>query len=111
MDEAHEAPAAENHISVYNKIIGLLTLLTAVEFGLAFGMKPHEGGGEPMIGFVLGVVLLLALAAWKAVLVGKVFMHLKYDPRLLGWIAVSPVILGTPLVIIGLYDAIHGGAF
>lgn len=111
MDDAHAAPTAENHVSTYNKIIVTLAVLTAVEFGLAFGMKPHQDGAEPVIGFALGVVLLLALAGWKATLVGKVFMHLRYDPRLLGWLAVSPVILGTPLVIIGLYDATHAGAF
>ena len=107
MDDAH-APA-ENHLSTYNKIILTLTVLTGVEFGLAFAIKPESG--EPVIPFLVGVMALLVLTVWKATLVGRVFMHLKYDPRLLGWICVSPVILGTPLVIIGLYDGIHGGSF
>lgn len=111
MEDAHASHGADDsHIGQYNKIIIVLTVLTAIEFGIGYLVKPGVGK-EPMVGIGLGIILLCGLAAWKAFLVGKVFMHLKYDPRILGWIAFSPVILGTPLVVIGLYDAIHGGSF
>jgi cytochrome c oxidase subunit IV len=109
-DDADGAHSADDHMSTYNKIIVMLTVLTAVEFGVGYMVKPG-GDTEPMLGFKLGLLVLCGMAAWKAVLVGKVFMHLKYDPRILGWMAVSPVILATPLVLFGLYDAMNGGSF
>ena len=110
MDDAHASHDADSHLGQYNKIIVVLTVLTAAEFGIGYMVKPGPDV-EPMLGFAMGLILLCGLAVWKAYLVGKVFMHLKYDPKILGWIAFSPVILGTPLVIIGLYDAINGGSF
>ena len=109
MQEAHataHAEQPENHVRIYGKTILVLSGLTALEFLLAWMVKP--GSGEPIMGFVLGVILLCALAVWKAVLVGRVFMHLKYDPRLLSICALTPVILGIPLVIIGLIDGRTG---
>jgi caa(3)-type oxidase subunit IV len=96
-----------DHLAQYWRTIITLSVLTAIEFAIAFAIQPGDDGTSA-IPFVVGVLIMLALAAWKAVLVGKVFMHLSYDPKLLAWIAVSPVILGAPLVGLVCFDAIQG---
>lgn len=108
MADAHADPDA--HMPTYNRTIILLSVLTAVEFVLAWMIAPGEGA-EPMLPFMLGVLGLMGLAAWKAIQVGRIFMHLTYDPRILTWIAVSPVVLGTPLVALACFDAIRGPTF
>lgn len=97
--------AGESHDAVYVRTIILLTVLTAAEFGMVFGNKAAQ---FPMLVLIGG---LMTMAVWKAVLVGKVFMHLKYDPRILKWIAITPVVLATPLYLIASYDFIHGMKF
>ena len=37
------------------------------------------------------VVSLLAMAVWKAVLVAMYYMHLKFEPSRLRWVAVAPL--------------------
>ena len=97
----------ENHLPIYNKIIITLTVATGIEFGIAALITPGDAA-DSTIPFAVGVLLLVAVAAYKAYLVAKIFMHLKYDPKLLGWIIFSPIILGTPLVLFCTYDAIMG---
>jgi caa(3)-type oxidase subunit IV len=97
MSEAH----AESHLPVYKKVIVTLSVLTLVEFGISFGM-------HSFIPFVLGVLLLIGLAFWKAVMVARFFMHVKYDPSILAFIAFLPVILGTPIVLLVGFDLIKG---
>ncbi len=105
-------PHADSHLSTYNRIILVLSGLTFIEFAIAFSMKPGDGdGATAMIGFTLGLLLLVGLAGWKAVLVARFFMHIKYDPRFLAWIILSPVALAFPLILIPMYDAVHGPAF
>lgn len=100
MSEAH----AESHLPIYKRVILTLAVLTAVEFGISFGM-------HSFIPFVLGVILLIGLALWKAVLVARFFMHVKYDPSILAFLAVLPVILGAPIVFLVGYDLIRGPNF
>ncbi|MGH7321742.1 MAG: cytochrome C oxidase subunit IV family protein, partial [Candidatus Rokuibacteriota bacterium] len=45
-----------------------------------------------------------ALAVSKAVLVAMYFMHLRFETRTLGYIALTPLILGALLVFILLPD-------
>lgn len=97
MSEAH----GESHLPVYKKVIVTLAVLTAVEFGISFAM-------HSFIPFVLGVLLLVGLAFWKAVMVARFFMHVKYDPSILAFIACLPVILGTPLVLLVGFDLVKG---
>lgn len=109
MDDGHAAHAGaahgESHLPVYKKVILLLAALTAVEFGIAM-VIPHQGAV-----FVIGVLALIALAFVKAVYVARFFMHLKYDPNPLAFLACIPLILAPPLVLIAGYDAIHGPNF
>lgn len=99
-----------SHMATYWRVIIMLTVLTAAEFAIAFAVAPADDG-TPSSYFMIGVLGLLALAAWKAVLVAQVFMHLKYDPRILGVIAVSPVVLSAPMILFCVWDGIKGPGF
>ena len=106
-----EHAAHEDHMPVYWRTIVTLTVLTAVEFGVAiFGMQTGDAAVRPRL-WVLGVVVLVALAAWKAVLVARFFMHLRYDPKILALIAATPVVLATPLVLFCIWDGTAGYGF
>lgn len=99
MTENHE----ESHLPVYKRVIVTLAVLTAVEFGIAWLMH----GASPGL-HATGVLSLIGLAAWKAVLVARFFMHIKYDPRILALLAVIPVVLGAPIVFLVGFDLIRG---
>ena len=104
----------ESHLPTYNRIIIALSVMTAAEFVVAFQMVP-AGGGEGLFSFTVGLLLLVGMAGWKAVLVARFFMHLKFDPKfdpkLLAWLITSPVVLATPLVLVCIYDAVQGPTF
>lgn len=91
---AHAATAGATHASDrehpaprYFMIWGVLFVLTIAEVGVAFF------SGMPK---ALLVVILLALAAWKALLVALYYMHLRFEPRKLWLLALSP----APLILI-----------
>lgn len=92
----------DHHLHDYKKIIATLTVATAVEFGISYLM------GEGHLGFAMGIVVLVVIAFFKAILVAKFFMHIRYDPRPLAILCVTPLVLATPLLIIGSFDAIKG---
>ncbi len=98
---AHEG----SHVGEYVKTGVSLAVLTVVEFGLAYLIQ------HGTIGMMTGIVLLVGLAFVKAYLVGRFFMHLKYDPRILAFLAVIPVILATPLILIAGFDFCRGPAY
>jgi caa(3)-type oxidase subunit IV len=50
----------------------------------------------------------VGLACWKAILVARFFMHIKYDPRILALIIVTPVVLAAPLVVLVGFDLLNG---
>jgi len=54
---------------------------------------------------VIGV-LLVSLALGKAALVAMYFMHLKFETRTLGAIAITPLAIGTLLVFLLLPDGL-----
>jgi len=97
----------ESHLPTYVRVIITLAVLTAGEFAIAFWIAPGEDHQRPNV-FMLGVLMLIGLAAWKAVLVARFFMHIKYDAKILALLAMVPVILGTPLVLLCVYDGTHG---
>jgi cytochrome c oxidase subunit IV len=83
---AAEAPHAHpNYIAVF---LGL-GVLTLVEVGVAFVGLPKT----------LTILALILLAVWKAVLVALYYMHLRYEPRRLRLLALSPLPLAIILVI------------
>lgn len=87
MSKTHKEP---NYMGVFY----LLAILTAIEIGVIF---------LPMAKTIIGI-LLIGLALSKASLVALYFMHLKFEKRALGIIALTPLILCTLLIIALLPD-------
>jgi cytochrome c oxidase subunit 4 len=87
--------AAEHKHPNYMSIFWLLAILTVVEIGVVF--LPF--------GKMVNGTLLTGLAVGKAALVAMYFMHLKFETRTLGLIAVTPLAIATLLVFVILPDA------
>jgi len=81
---AHEAGHAQPR---YMVVWGILFVLTVLEVLVAFF------SGIPKTVLIL---VLLVLAAWKALLVALYYMHLKFEPRRLWIVVLSPL----PLILI-----------
>jgi cytochrome c oxidase subunit 4 len=75
-------------------IFWYLAVMTVLEIGVVF---------LPFGKFTNGV-LLCALAVGKAALVAMYFMHLRFETKTLGWIAVTPLAIATLLVFVLLPD-------
>src|SRR3989449_10636844 len=78
----------------YMAIFWYLAILTIIELAVIY---------MPLAKFTIGV-LLCALALGKAALVAMYFMHLKFEAKTLGWIAVTPLAIATLLVFVLLPD-------
>jgi cytochrome c oxidase subunit IV len=78
----------------YMAIFWYLAVLTVVEIGVIY---------LPLGKLTIGV-LLCGLALGKAVLVAMYFMHLKFETRTLGMVAVTPLLIATLLVFVLLPD-------
>jgi len=76
MDLAHDEPN-------YMLIFYWLAALTAIEVGVTYAGIPK----------VLMIALLVGLAVAKAAMVAMYFMHLKFERRTLGLIALTPPLL------------------
>jgi cytochrome c oxidase subunit 4 len=87
------AGAAHSHPN-YMAIFWYLAVLTVIEVAVVF---------MPLGKLTIGV-LLCALALGKAALVALYFMHLKFETRTLGWIAITPLAIATLLVFLLLPD-------
>ena len=86
--------ATEHKHPSYMAIFWYLAILTVVELIVVF--LPF--------GKVTNNVLLGALAVTKAALVAMYFMHLRFEAKTLGWIAVTPLAIATLLVFVLLPD-------
>jgi len=82
--EAHAQAHAQPR---YMVVWGALFVLTVVEVLVAF----FSGIPKTIL-----IILLLALALWKALLVALYYMHLKWEPRRLWIVVMSPL----PLILI-----------
>jgi cytochrome c oxidase subunit 4 len=90
---AHDAAA---HASPNYMFIWLvLADLTAAEVGIAFVTA------IPKLALIL---ILIAMAIWKAVLVALYYMHLKFEPQRLKFIVLAPLPLAVILVVIVLAE-------
>ncbi len=87
MSAIHKEP---NYMAVFYS----LAVLTAIEIGVVY---------LPTTKMVIAI-LLVGLALSKAVLVAMYFMHLKFEKRTLGIIALTPLVLCTLLIIALLPD-------
>lgn len=89
--------AGEHKHPNYMAIFWWLAILTVIEIGVVF--LPF--------GKVVNGALLCGLAVGKAALVAMYFMHLKFETRTLGLIAVTPLVIATLLVFIILPDSFY----
>jgi cytochrome c oxidase subunit 4 len=78
-------------------IFWYLAVLTVVEIGVIF---------LPIGKMAIGV-LLVSLASAKAALVALYFMHLRFETKTLGYIALTPVLIGALLVMVLLPDSLY----
>jgi cytochrome c oxidase subunit 4 len=81
----------------YMAIFWYLAILTVIEIGVVF--LPF--------GKLINGTLLCALAVGKAALVAMYFMHLKFETRTLGLIAITPLVIATLLVFVILPDSFY----
>lgn len=73
----------------YLAVWGGLAALTVIEVAVAYlRIERH-----------LLVLSLLLLAVWKVLLVALYFMHLRFEPKRLALIAMTPLPLGVLLVV------------
>ena len=91
------ADSHATHGPSYMAIFWYLAVLTVVEIGVIFAPIPR---------IVIGV-LLVSLACAKASLVAIYFMHLRFETKTLGYIALTPIAIGTLLVLVLLPDTQH----
>jgi cytochrome c oxidase subunit 4 len=85
------------HGPSYMAIFWYLAILTVVEIAVIF---------LPIAKLAVGV-MLVSLASAKAALVALYFMHLRLEVKTLGYIALTPVMIGTLLVLVLLPDSLH----
>jgi cytochrome c oxidase subunit 4 len=85
---------AEHKHPNYMAIFWYLAILTVVEIAVIY---------LPLAKFTIGV-LLCALALGKATMVAMYFMHLRFEARTLGMIAVVPLLIATLLIFVLLPD-------
>ncbi|PYN04765.1 MAG: hypothetical protein DME07_02040 [Candidatus Rokuibacteriota bacterium] len=85
---------AEHKHPNYMAIFWFLAILTVVEIAVIY---------MPLAKFTIGV-LLCALALGKATMVAMYFMHLRFEARTLGMIAVVPLLIATLLIFVLLPD-------
>jgi cytochrome c oxidase subunit 4 len=78
----------------YMAIFWYLAVLTVLEIAVIFMGLPKIALG----------VLLCAMALAKAALVAMYFMHLKFETRTLGLVAITPLLIATLLVFVLLPD-------
>lgn len=78
----------------YMLVFGGLAALTAIEVAVAF------------MGFArnVTVVILIALAVWKAMLVAMYFMHLKWETKALKYLAAAPFVPAAIMILVVLME-------
>jgi caa(3)-type oxidase subunit IV len=91
--EAQTGAAVEGggHASkkAYFVVFGTLAILTVIEVAIPLYMHFPK---------TLQVIILVALALWKALLVELFYMHLRYEPTRLKWMVIAPLPLAVILV-------------
>jgi cytochrome c oxidase subunit IV len=85
----HGGGAHAGHNAPYMLIWGILLVLTLAEVGYAFLSLPK-------IWLALGLIIM---AVWKAILVALFYMHLRWEPKRLWVLAVSPLPLIAILIL------------
>ncbi len=97
-DGEHHGPS----FNTYMAVAAALAVCTATSF--LFNTLADQG----TISHVTSFLLILTVAIIKAVLVGWVFMHLKWDWKLLYFLLVPAFILGVMMMVVLMPDALLG---
>ena len=84
----------DDHKSIYLKNAIWLAILTFLEVGIAYIEISRSGQ----------VVLLLAFAATKMMLVAMIYMHLRYETKVLKRILFVPIPAGILFTVALMYD-------
>jgi cytochrome c oxidase subunit IV len=99
-DEPHGTTTPTPHHEVnYFMVFVSLVVLTVVTVAVAFKRFESE---------LINVLLALLIASVKASLVALYFMHLKFEGKLIYFIAIVPLILCVILVCALIPDVVHG---
>lgn len=94
--EAAGTPEATHHKAPNYYLVWLfLAILTLAEVGVAF----ISGMSKQVL-----IVVLLAMAVWKALLVALYYMHLRMEPKRLWLVAAAPLPLALIFVAIVLLE-------
>ena len=91
------ADSHAKHGPSYMTIFWYLAILTVVEIAVIF---------LPIAKMAIGV-MLVSLATAKAAMVALYFMHLRLEVKTLGYIALTPALIGTLLVLVLLPDSLR----
>jgi len=86
--------AEAEHKTNYMAIFWWLAALTVIEIAVILPGVPK----------VIVGTLLVALAVTKAALVAMYFMHLRFETKTLGYIAVTPLAIATLLLLVLMPD-------
>jgi len=84
----------DDHKSIYLKNALWLVILTVLEVGVAYIEISRSGQ----------IVLLLAFAVTKMMLVAMIYMHLRYETKVLKWILFVPIPAGILFTVALMYD-------
>ena len=91
------ADSHAKHGPSYMTIFWYLAILTVVEIAVIF---------LPIAKMAIAV-MLISLATAKAAMVALYFMHLRLEVKTLGYIALTPVLIGMLLVLVLLPDSLR----
>jgi caa(3)-type oxidase subunit IV len=99
MADAHDPHAHHGpHIKAYFAVFGALSVCTAMSFVVNRFFPPPDH---------TGAAIIMGVAVVKAVLVGYIFMHLKWDWRNVYFIIFPLFILATMMVIVLMPDLVY----
>jgi caa(3)-type oxidase subunit IV len=84
----------DDYKSIYLKNALWLVILTVLEVGVAYIEISRSGQ----------IVLLLAFAVTKMMLVAMIYMHLRYETKVLKWILFVPIPAGILFTVALMYD-------
>jgi cytochrome c oxidase subunit IV len=97
-DAAHAVEHHEHPPVPYGIIAAVLFVMTGITIGVSFVNLGKTGN----------VILALAVASFKASLVMMFFMHLKYEKKILVFIALAPFVLAAILLFALFPDIVFG---
>ena len=94
--QVHVVPADKEKIKKIWKTAGILALITAIEFLIAFTV-PHQMEMTRIVVFIL-------LTLVKAAYIVAEFMHLKYEHKVLMWSILIPTVFIVWMMVAFIYE-------